>query len=126
MTNKSTLQVLTEARALIAKPENWGWYVYDDGRRMCAAGAVCRANGVSRWHGGDAQIALQRVTGCYLGSFNDTHTHAEVLAVFDQAIAAERAKAQGSRLTDQVQGIINDALAVAAELPAADPVSSTL
>jgi hypothetical protein len=82
------VEVLQKARALIEKPEDWspaGWS--NDARTTrCAARAISHAHGVDEYSGGDAQAFFQKVIGCYAGDFNDTHTHAEVLAAFDKAI----------------------------------------
>lgn len=83
----TALSVLTRARTLIENEENWspqGW-----GRsqgKYCAIRAVCTAFGRGEHIGGDAQDILTRIVGQYFGEFNDTHTHAQVLATFDRAI----------------------------------------
>lgn len=91
MTIKSDL---IAARKLIEKEENWcqgyskraasnGGYAY------CAAGAISSATAPS-YAGNTA--AYNHIwpynSGGVLSGFNDTHTHAEVLALFDRAIAA--------------------------------------
>lgn len=102
-------EVLIAARAKIADPANWAkgsfatdkngspvWETSKDACRFCSAGAVylaCREFEV----GYPAYVvpshsainALNRVMGDSVGKFNDTHTHAEVLAKFDEAIAAQ-------------------------------------
>lgn len=107
----NTLDVLVKARALIEKPENWttGAYVrnaggseldtllHEDAARYCASGAITRA----LYEGGDfdieyedsvCDIVARAMEGDSIPAFNDSHTHAEVLAAFDKAIEAERAK----------------------------------
>lgn len=150
---KSTLQVLTEARALIAKPENWCQRERrrSDGAR-CALGALDGVFGVDGNYTamidvektpaalalGEAAIAMGESTPAYysvldeaarlaavVANFNNNRTHAEVLAMFDRVIEAERAKEHGSRLDAQVQTIIDDALTVAADLPKQVAVTST-
>lgn len=97
----SVVAELRAARALIDSPEKWtqgafarradsehACSIRDVGAtRFCAAGAVVRAGG-----GGDATAALREATGHFGGlyAWNDApeRTHAEVLAVFDRAIAA--------------------------------------
>jgi hypothetical protein len=90
------LQTLKSARALIADEANWCQGRVFDGHKCCAVGALrkvtegvrfpCSRNKL-RWL---AQIQLEALlTHGYtaLSYFNDTHTHAEVLALFDRAIA---------------------------------------
>jgi len=97
MNNAELKQVLIKARELISKPENWTQRATArsaDGRRVSALSteAVCYC----------AMGAMVKVAPLYLGSrldfllsaavqesaahYNDTHTHAEVLAMFDKAI----------------------------------------
>ena len=93
----TTVEVLRAARALIADESKW-W------RGGCAvAGQACMFNAVSRAGGEpytDAHKALLRAIGCNEDeptegfAWNDSHTHAEVMAAFDRAIAIEEAKAQ--------------------------------
>ena len=92
---KSALDVLIAARAKIEKPENWLNRCPDhdeeaDGR-YCAARAIWSTASPSK---GRAYEALAHACAVFsVPQFNDTHTHAEVLAAFDRAIEAERAKA---------------------------------
>jgi hypothetical protein len=91
------LDVLIAARAEVEK----GWCRYDhegDGGNVCAQGALNRV-GDYACIGRDALIdALSpehvhpkfRTISVML--FNDTHTQADVLALFDRAIAAEAVK----------------------------------
>ena len=102
MTAPDTLQVLIEARKLIEKPENWtqGELARDEGGtschpergvRWCAEGAIQKATGDYYYYD-----IMKAITGDFaLYKFNDTHTHAEVLAAFTRAIEAERARQQG-------------------------------
>lgn len=94
----TTREILIAARALIAAPEGWtqGEYARDadgcavdpdnpDAVCFCALGAIERA--CERGIDGDEAIqAIQRIVGLVAG-FNDTHTHAAVVAMFDEAIA---------------------------------------
>jgi hypothetical protein len=109
---KHVFEVLTKARALIAKPEHWTQRAYARDARgyetenyrhaacFCSIGAIERACG--------AEMAVEvPAPSCYysarkifaaqidspIGRFNDSSTHSEVLAAFDAAIVA--AKAEG-------------------------------
>ena len=100
---KTPLQVLKEARKLIAEPERWTQKVYARTTRgretsslsryavsWCLTGALIRAAGrdnEARWGAGRALNAILpdgRIT------FNDApgRTHPEVLAALDKAIAS--------------------------------------
>jgi hypothetical protein len=92
----STLDVLRAAREYISAPSRWAQGWYDEGGAVCAIGAVNVAMGrqpdcneIS-----EAEEALRSaVSGDSVVDFNDSHTHAEVLTLFDRAIAIEEAKA---------------------------------
>lgn len=104
-----TVAVLRKARALIDAPEKWttGQYAKDaDGgfcdtwsqaTCFCASGALLAAGDVgldefnvaSGWE--DAYALLSRQMRGNIIDFNDSRTHAEVLAAFDKAIAAAEA-----------------------------------
>lgn len=99
----TTLEILEAARRLIEKRENWtrAWWALDaagnpvdstdpSGVCFCIAGAINRA---SDRNGRAAFEALERqITSGprQIIQFNGGHTHEEVLALFDRAIAAER------------------------------------
>lgn len=106
----NTLEILTKAKALIANPANWskGTYARDgQGRHtqvlaedavcFCTAGAVLRATGQEAIYG----EALQALTKLDLQvrnsveTFNDLKTtrHADIMRMFDKAIAAEKTNA---------------------------------
>jgi hypothetical protein len=92
----STLDVLLAARKLIEKPENWCQYRYGTGSAMCAEAAILRSSFASSHSGYSALVAVCDLIGAKwtdLPEFNDAHTHAEVLALFDRAIENERTKA---------------------------------
>ena len=97
----TTVEVLRAARALIDTPEKWGQGdgLCDRGLR-CAAIAVWDAQGIvagsTLAHRALAQaMGLDAAYSCgVIFDFNDSHTHAEVMAAFDRAIANEEAKAQ--------------------------------
>lgn len=105
--SKTTLEILTKARALIADPADWcsdgpGYGGYLPWRRQtrCLQIAVRDAAGETHYGPITERLAFdvfKPLMGhiCY-GNFNDTHTHAEVITLIDRAIAAERAKAQPS------------------------------
>ncbi len=110
--DKTTKEILTEARSLITNPDNWtqGFFARDgDGVLLesdspgatcwCAWGAIQKVVGVSllsKAHNLYLWDTLWNATGepdfgsssHVIWSYNDTHTHEEVLAVFDKAIAA--------------------------------------
>ena len=95
-------ETLKAARAKIALREHWaqGIFASDiNGRRVhvmsptavcfCASGAISNVSNLD-----DrllARIACENVVSTGLIDYNDTHTHAEVLAMFDRAIAASEA-----------------------------------
>ena len=115
----SPLETLIKARELISDPERWTQGVYarnrsghrviyyeSDACRFCSLGAIRRS--VSETGGFDLKremdatsILARAIAGvsprkqwsseAVVFEFNDTHTHAEVLAAFDRAI--ERARA---------------------------------
>ena len=94
------LELLTQARALLADPEHWTKGAYARGTKgepmsptdnsavcFCSVGAILRVAG----HDEDgAYHHLQRVcireTSLSLVTMNDTRSHPEVLAVWDIAI----------------------------------------
>ena len=88
----TTLEVLVAARALIDTPDKWCQGSYEDYRyRHCTRGALwaidqndvlaCRALYVAMPPPNDG-----------LTTYNDTHSHAEVMALFDRAIAAQEGR----------------------------------
>lgn len=95
----TTVEILKAARKRIEDPEKW-WNGAKDTNRAginCAQTAIanvldedCDADEAAR--AATANCAYARLTdeGTYqsVWRFNDTHTHAEVLALFDRAIAA--------------------------------------
>lgn len=83
---------LIKARAVIESPENWAKSVRElDGRKTCALGALRRVGeaviGSPIHRALSAECADAPIPGL-IASFNDTHTHEEVLAAFDRAIAS--------------------------------------
>lgn len=99
---KTTLEVLTTARALIENPANW-WNGGDDGKddeerdTLCLQLAISKAADDDVYVWKPACIAVARHIGKAINctgalfDFNDEHTHAEVIALLDLAIAAESA-----------------------------------
>lgn len=93
-----TTEVLRAARKLIERPENWGQGSV--GRRrgdgtMCALQALCAVSDIDYQKStienvpGAKQLAatIGGPVNCFVITlFNDRHTHAEVLAMFDKAI----------------------------------------
>lgn len=94
-------QILRKAKALIDTPEKWtqGAFARDAKGRgvethdvkavcFCSAGALGKVN-----HDGpnEPYEYLTRSFGGGLVVFNDTHTHAEVMAKWDEAIALAEA-----------------------------------
>jgi hypothetical protein len=113
------VDIWVKARALIAEPRNWcqgavardatGRALNRDFRSVdaavfsqsavsfCLAGAMGRAagdfsQGMESCSALADMIALpERDRAIYPGGFNDTHSHAEVLALLDRGIASARA-----------------------------------
>lgn len=102
------IEILTAARDLIADAENWTQHAWarnadgtktsaesDDAVCWCAGGAIVRVTPASQQPAFPAAIcddAARRIKGLDLVLFNDATdtTHLEVLAMFDDAIGAER------------------------------------
>ncbi len=96
------LQILTAARNKIAKPEHWtqGESCRNSSGQPCAAQVAtcfCSIGAIGTVAGEDweaEQAAMDMLRRAIdpsrpllgLATFNDTHTHAEVLAAFDKAI----------------------------------------
>lgn len=96
----NALEVLKESRKLIAQPEQWtqgtlardeqgfATELYDaNAVCFCAIGAIEKVNCGNA--GYNAHIALTKTVGeeVNFAEYNDTHSHAEVLAVWDETIA---------------------------------------
>jgi hypothetical protein len=95
---KQTADDLRAARAEIAEPGLWCKNAYEDGERCCAIRALelatCRLLGWPAFY--RARQALRRALPEGFSSviaYNDapTTTHADILALFDRAIAEEEA-----------------------------------
>jgi len=88
---QSVRDVLVEAKARIGIPQKWcrGHWASKDGRRLCALAAMDAVGGGVVGGGGPALQLLYRTNGNKsVMDFNDSHTHAEVMALFDRAIEA--------------------------------------
>ncbi len=97
--DKTTTEILIEARKLIEREENWtqeafarqanGNNAYLHGPfacKFCTIGAVRRVTSDELTTKEKALDALRSVAQVPLAIFNDAHTHAEVLQLFDKAI----------------------------------------
>lgn len=97
----NTVQILKDARALISDEKNWVKGAYRkniDGREcFCALGAVFKVSASEDVFFQDqlkAENALALAAGTsWVPEFNDAHTHAEVLTLFDRAIAHAESEA---------------------------------
>lgn len=112
----STLETLQKARDLISDPKRWtqgafardtlGRDLFDAGEEdfepvcFCSLGALAHVSGLHPDGTLPGESTLAEVIAKDLGlppeigfvpDFNDTHTHAEVLAAFDAAIEKARA-----------------------------------
>lgn len=104
----NVVQILKEARALISDEKNWtqGAYARDTiGREVrvlgpeamcfCALGALEKIMlGGAMWSASYMLMKKEAGDDCLaVSDFNDTHNHAEVLALFDRAIARAESEA---------------------------------
>lgn len=105
-----TVQILKEARALIADEKNWTQDSFarnsagettepadDEAVCYCAIGALAKVARLSPECNLPAENLVEE-EALMLGwinvpEFNDNHTHAEVLALFDRAIARAESEA---------------------------------
>ena len=97
-------QTLKAARDLISDPECWcqgalaetqyrlkSVYWKPDARGWCASGAIARVihteyGSLQKDQHEKARNCIDSICGMYLSSFNDTHTHAQVIDLIDKAI----------------------------------------
>jgi len=105
--NTEAIDLLREARALISDPDKWTQgtlarnaygsevaHYSPDACKWCAVGAISRvaaSNNASYETEMSAYSALVQASRILfdsdaVGEVNDTHTHADVLALFDRAI----------------------------------------
>lgn len=97
-----TKEVLIEARKLLEQPEHWTQGVFarnakgrpvnmtaPDAVCFCISGAIGRASDKDsqRWQAA-LDFLCEKIRRKNIANFNDTHTHVEVLAALDKAIAA--------------------------------------
>ena len=93
-------EILIAARELISVPDQWTQRIYardKDGKSnwihssesvcFCSSGAIRR---VSRFDYASSMTFLVEEMGGEVTDYNDTHTHAEVIAAFDRAIVAAK------------------------------------
>ena len=100
----NTVEILKAAKQKIIDPSNWmqGYYARDiNGSErvgnepgavcFCSIGAIEAVTGIFHhgkgWNNKPVDL-LQEAAGMQIANYNDSHTHEEVLAVFDKAIAA--------------------------------------
>lgn len=88
-----TYEVLEKALAEIQK--GWTQYTREVQGKVCAVGAIQRVETGSAW--GDcfspAKESIEHIVGRgEVAHFNDSHAHTEVVALFQEAIRAEKAK----------------------------------
>lgn len=101
------LEVLQSARELISDPDKWvqGHIAVDrNGEytnaaspyacRFCALGSLfrCTVGQPSDVYDDAVAVLASATPGSAIATYNDSRTHAEVLAVFDHAIAIERSR----------------------------------
>lgn len=93
----TTREVLIKAKALIDTPEKWcqGEFVDTDGR-ICASAAIARVGfNIAPEMEIAARYALLNTINHHgawevnIPGYNDAHTHAEVMEMFDRAIEAQ-------------------------------------
>lgn len=95
-----TYEVLEKALALIEDEENWcgsGWGHVPEEEGRCGLHAVQDVAFISDEEVDRADSVLNELAvgadSEWFGDFNDTHTHAEVVALFQEAIRREKHKA---------------------------------
>ena len=84
---------LIAAKALIDKPEKWCQGEFHAGDKHCFAGAIFMVSGYNEPATDQVCNALAVAMGVVgrgdIYIWNDSHSHAEVMAAFDRAIAAQ-------------------------------------
>ncbi len=92
-------KILVAARAKIADPKHWTQNQYardangcmvqpeaDNACQWCAAGAIISAVWDGKTDLYDARKILEHYANSRLTIYNDTHSHEDVLALFDRAL----------------------------------------
>lgn len=102
----TTLEILKAARELISVPERWtqkesarhkngnaiDWYD-PNASCWCSSGALSKVFGSGSYRSlTNCSGILNEVAGGSFVYYNDAHTHAEVLAMFDRAISIAEAE----------------------------------
>ena len=83
-------QTLIEARELISTPEKWKPAAgMRTGRPLCMMGALANTPGA---FGRAFEFVTDAIGARYIPRWNDAHTHSEVIAAFDRAIALAHAE----------------------------------
>jgi hypothetical protein len=95
------VEILKAARELIAKPERWTRGVIARAGTLpltsamvpqatcwCAMGAIDKCAGGPSFSAPALDLVYPVIPGCGLAEFNDSHDHAEVVAMLDRAIAS--------------------------------------
>lgn len=98
---KTDKQLLIEGRALISDPAKWTQHFFakntygfcvdensEDAVCFCSWGALSHVQGHFVDDDASAFSILKQAMGDTVANFNDTHTHEEVLAAWDKAIAS--------------------------------------
>jgi hypothetical protein len=100
--NATSLRILVDARALIARRERWVQGVYEAFGRYCAVAALhasCKGQddsaGLILAHAFLREVAMQRGFS-RVESLNDRSPHAAVLTAFDEAIATAQRRAKAA------------------------------
>lgn len=83
----SLREMLEATKAEIDKPQKWCRGISKDHRRICAVNAIDRLALAPRDYNRVIAALHTATNGRSIAEFNDTHTHAEIMALFDQAIA---------------------------------------
>lgn len=74
------IAIVEETERLLATPDRWCQGQLNKDGAMCLMGALHRA---ALWRKNRAVVTktIERIAGCNLPKFNDTHTHADVLGL---------------------------------------------
>lgn len=96
--SNATKMILIEARRTIEREDKWCHGFFGNNGEICAVHALQKATHALNYPASEelaAYGALGKAMGVHdqesgpeMGLWNDTHTHAEVLAAFDRAISS--------------------------------------